>query len=232
MPLTTEPPEHTVKNPSPPGYRFSRIYELLDVYAAEGFVFTDTPEQPGPALESYLRILPSTPERGVEVVDQINDLINVGLFSSEIADDVDIMPQIRPTGGRSVEDCLRIARDHIIECLTNPNTANLPLPQNDWEWRKRFPGLAHLLGSYFHQDFSEEYGSHEEAVADYLEGTPAEAVRQTARELGHFLTVLESDVQLDSATSGLGLSVYPPKGKNLRQWLAEVRETLNRDLQP
>ncbi len=221
-----------MKNPSSPGYRFSRVYELLDAYAAEGFVFTDTPERPGPALESYLRVLPSDPERGIEVVDQLNDLLNVGLFSSQIADDVDIMPQIRPTGGKSVEDCLRIARDHIIECLTNPKTAAPSLPQNDWEWREHFPGLVHLLGSYFHQDFSYEYGSHEEAVADYLDGTPAEDVRQTARELGHLLAVLESDEQLDSVTSDLGLSVYPPKSKKLRQWLAEVQETLNRDLQP
>jgi hypothetical protein len=137
----------------PPEPRFYELSDLLKAYAYTGFTFTDTRETPGPGLASYLRIAAREPARAETAVHQIEDLLSVGLFSEEIADDVENLPHIRPPMGTGVEDCLRIARDHLNRFLEGPSRVPQMNPQNAWEWNERFPQLRQFLGAYLHRNY-------------------------------------------------------------------------------
>lgn len=207
--------------------RFYELGELLEAYAETGFEFTDTAETPGPGLASYLRIAARDPARGETAVRQIDDLLSAGLFSEEIADDIESLPHIRPPMGTSVEDCLRIAREHLTRFLQNPSQVPSMKPQNHWEWNERFPGLAQLLGAYFHQNFLSFYASYDEALVDYVsEALPGDQA-QTAQEIDELLAIVDSDQELESVTSILGLGYRPPHGMTHRQWLQQIRRTLS-----
>lgn len=208
----------------PPEPRFYELSALLSAYAYTGFMFSDTPETPGPGLASYLRIAARDPARAETAVQQIDELLTVGLFSEEIADDVENIPHIRPPMGTSVEDCLRIARDHLCRLLQDPSRIPQANPQNRWEWNERFPELSQLLGAYFHQDFSYFYDSRDQALDEYVSEVPPEERSQAAQEVGELLTMVSSDQELDTATTALGLDLLPPEGMSLRLWLELIRD--------
>jgi len=210
-----------------PGDRFPELSRLLTAYEWTGEVFDDTVESPGRALASYIRTAARNPDRVVAAVREIDDLLEVGLFSDEIADDVDLLPHIEPPQGASVEDCLRIIRRHLKGFLAAPPAPDPTVrPQTSWEWRERFPALAHLLGAYFHQDFDLEYESREEAVDDYLSGEPREYTLQAAAEINDLLALTPSDDDLEEATGILGLDLEPPDGVSLQRWLTDVRDVI------
>ncbi|WP_225098107.1 contact-dependent growth inhibition system immunity protein [Streptomyces sp. CoH27] len=100
----------------------------------------------------------------------------------------------------------------------------------DWEWRERFPALAHFLGAYFHQDFGLEYQSHAEAVDDYLSGEPRDEVLAAASEISDFLSLNRSDDDLEEATDVLGLCIEPPDEVSLRQWLTDIQGIITHHL--
>jgi hypothetical protein len=215
-----------VNESSPPGQRFHEIGELLEAYADTGFAFTDTPEAPGPGLASYLRIVARRPGRGAVAVQQLDDLLSVGLFSEEIAEDIDGMPEIQPPTGMSVEDCLRISRNHIHRALQNPSLVPRMNPQNRWEWNERSPALSQFFGAYLNQRCLDFHASPEEAVDDYRDESDPDDVRQSVGEITELLTVIASDQELERATDALGIEVLPPQDMTLRQWLEAVRTRL------
>ncbi|MET8243603.1 contact-dependent growth inhibition system immunity protein [Streptomyces sp. NPDC005202] len=208
--------------------RFQELRQLLQAYEQPGYTFDDTLEAPGTALSAYLRVAAFAPERAAAAVREIQDLLAVGLFSDEIAEDVELLPHIRPPRGVSVEDCLGVIQTHLESFLAAPPPPRSTVrPKIAWEWRKRFPALAHFLGAYFYQDsLMVEYSSHAEAVDDYLSGEPQEDVEKTAAEIGEFLTLNPSDEELDEAATTLGLYEPPPAGVSLRQWLMDVRDII------
>ncbi|MER6615319.1 contact-dependent growth inhibition system immunity protein [Streptomyces xantholiticus] len=206
--------------------RFLALHELLDAYAETGYAFTDTADEPGPALQSYARIAVQSPGRLHMLISEINDLIRLGLFSADIADDVDLLPRIKPPAGRTVEQCLEVAKIHLERIASGSPFAQTAHPQNPWEWRKRFPELHQLLGSYFHQDFSLDYASHKGALDDYLAGSAEEALKQAAMEIHTLLSIIETDRDLSVAADALGLEVVPPKNVTLRQWLSDIRSII------
>ncbi|KUL24491.1 contact-dependent growth inhibition system immunity protein [Streptomyces regalis] len=208
---------------SPPGQRFYEIDHLLTAYARSGFTFSDTAEVPSPGLTSYLRVVARDPARGATAVQQIDDLLAVGLFAEEIADEVDPLPRIQPPVGMSVEDCLRIARDHIHRVLQDPSQVQHVNPQNRWEWKETFPLLSQLLGAYFCQDFPDWYATWEEAIDDYLGDMGGEEARRAAEEITEILAIVDSDQELKQATHILGLELLPPRGMTLRRWLENMR---------
>ncbi|GHJ31539.1 hypothetical protein TPA0910_59720 [Streptomyces hygroscopicus subsp. sporocinereus] len=116
-----------------------RVVKSPCAYTQAGYVFTDTPSIPGPALRGYLRVISRFPERGVRALQEIDELLAVGLFSSEVADEVNLMPRVRPVEGKSVEECLSIARDHIRAALRNPQNHAGQVPQMGREWEDVFP---------------------------------------------------------------------------------------------
>lgn len=208
--------------------RFHELSCLLSAYESTGEVFDDTLEAPGRALKSYLRTAARTPDRAAAALREIDDLLEVGLFSDEIADDVDLLPHIQPPRGAGVEDCLRVVRHHLNQFLTAPPAPDPTIrPQTSWEWTERFPALAHFLGAYFYQDSLEiEYHSHAEAMQDYLTGEPHEDVAQAASEATEFLTLNSTEDELAEAATVLGLREPPPEGVSLRQWLTDVRDII------
>ncbi|MET8446360.1 contact-dependent growth inhibition system immunity protein [Streptomyces sp. NPDC005209] len=210
----------------PPGRRFFELSNLLEAYAYTGFTFSDTPETPGPGLDSYLRIAARDPARAATAVQQIDDLLSAGLFSEEIAGDVENLPHIRPPMGTSVEDCLRIVRDHLHRLLQDPSRVPRANPQNAWEWNERFPEVSQLLGAYFHRDFSYIYESRDEALDEYVNQSEPEDRARAAGELGELLAMVSSDQELGDAATALGLDLVPPQGMSLRQWLESVRQRI------
>ncbi|MFE7411946.1 contact-dependent growth inhibition system immunity protein [Streptomyces laurentii] len=206
--------------------RFPEVHDLLEAYASAGYVFTDTPRAPGDALQSYIRQAIRAPGLLDKVIAEIDDLLAVGLFSGEIADEVDTMPRIAPSAGRTVEQCLALARDHLARIRCGGTYEPAEIPRTHWEWAKRFPGLQDLLGGYFHQDFSRFYASHREALNDFLDGGGPKATEEVAEEIDSFLGLVEEDSELEHATRILGLWVYPPEGISLRRWLRDIQGIL------
>ncbi|MEU8624974.1 contact-dependent growth inhibition system immunity protein [Streptomyces sp. NPDC048669] len=211
-----------------PGFRFHEVQELLAAYAAHSYAFTDTSEIPGQALSAYLRIASADPQRAATAVDQLDDILRTGLFSPEIADEIELFPKIEPSSGRSVEDCLGIIRGHLVRQLQNAAQKSRTLPQSTWECRERFPELNQFLGAYFHQDFSDEYTSYSEAIDDYLSGASEPDLDQLLRDITELLTMATTDRDLKQTTSNLGMDVSPPSGVGLRQWLNDVAEIVSR----
>ncbi|MGW1183835.1 contact-dependent growth inhibition system immunity protein [Streptomyces drozdowiczii] len=207
-----------------PTDRFRELRDLLRAYESTGHTFDDTLEAPGAALSSYLRTSAFAPGRADAAAREIDDLLAVGLFSDEIADDVDLLPHIEPPKGVGVEDCLRAVRHHLGNFLAKRPAPKADLrPQTSWEWRHRFPALSHLLTSYFHQDFSLEYESRAEAIDDYLSAAAPEDHAAVVQEVDGFLTVNPSDDDLAEAARVLGLRVTPPSDVTLRQWLIDIK---------
>jgi hypothetical protein len=216
-----------MSQPLPPGQRFHELSDLLESYANVDFTFTDTTEAPGPALSAYLRTAARDPERAATAIRQIDDLLSVGLFSDAIADEVEHLPHIRPPMGTSVEDCLRVVRDHLHRFLRDPSRIPQAKPQTSWEWNERFPSLGQLLGAYFHQDFSYLYASREEALDEYVDETGPEDRAQAAQEISDLLVMVSSDQELRTATTALGLDLLPPRGTPLRTWLDSIRRRIS-----
>lgn len=216
----------------PPEPRFYELSELLEAYANTGFTFSDTAQAPGPGLASYLRIAARDPTRASTAVQQIDDLLSVGLFSEEIADDVEDLQHIRPPMGTSVEDCLRIARDHLNRFLEDPSRIPPMNPQNSWEWNERFPQLSQFLGGYLHRNYSEFHATPEDAIDEYVTEVDPEDRTQAAQEITELLTMVSSDQELDTATTALGLDLLPPEGMSLRQWLELIRQRITAGAQP
>ncbi|WP_121749490.1 contact-dependent growth inhibition system immunity protein [Streptomyces sp. E2N166] len=210
----------------PPGHRFHELSDLLEAYACADFTFSDTAEAPGPALSAYLRTAARDPARAATAIRQIDDLLSVGLFSEEIADEVELLPHIRPPMGASVEECLRVVRGHLHRLLRDPSQIPQVNPQSAWEWNERFPSLGQLLGAYFHRDFSDIYASREEALDEYVSEAEPEDRVQTAQEIGELLTMMSSDQELRTATTALGLDLLPPRGMSLRKWLESIRRRI------
>lgn len=106
--------------------RFTELHDLLQAYEWSGNTFDDTMEAPGAALTSYLRVVAAKPQRAAAAVRELDDLLAVGLFSDEVADDVDLLPHIEPPSGVSVEDCLRVIRHHLSHFLAKPLLPTVP----------------------------------------------------------------------------------------------------------
>ncbi|MEU1251859.1 contact-dependent growth inhibition system immunity protein [Streptomyces chartreusis] len=210
----------------PPGPRFHELSDLLEAYTDTGYTFSDTAETPGPGLASYLRIAARNPARATTAIAQIDDLLSVGLFSGEIADDVEDLPHIRPPMGTSVEDCLRIAREHLRRLLQDPSQIPQTNPQTVWEWNERLPELSQFLGGYLHQNYSDFHATPDDAIDEYVAESAPEHRAQAAQEITELLTMVSSDQELDTATTALGLDLLPPQGTSLRQWLDLIRRRI------
>ncbi|MEU6661767.1 contact-dependent growth inhibition system immunity protein [Streptomyces sp. NPDC046821] len=219
--------------PTPADDRFRELRELLRAYESTRITFDDTLEAPGAALSSYLRTTAFAPERAHAAALEIDDLLAIGLFNDEIADDVDLLPHIEPPTGVSVEDCLRVIRHHLGDFLaTRPAPRADIRPRTSWEWRHRFASLSHLLTSYFHQDFALEYQSRAEAIDDYLSIEDPEDQQAAAHEVDGFLAVNPTDDELHEAARVLGLRITPPDNVTLRQWLVDIQGILRHHRRP
>ncbi|MEV8596628.1 contact-dependent growth inhibition system immunity protein [Streptomyces sp. NPDC052012] len=206
----------------PPAQRFHEIHHVLSAYASSGFTYSDAADVPGPGLAPYLRLVARDPARGATAVQQIDELLAIGLSAEGIADEVNALPRIQPPAGMTVEDCLRIARDQIHRALQDRRLK----PRSPQEWEERFPILDQLLGAYFCQDFPCWYATWQEAIDDYVGDMSGEEAGDAAEEITELLALVDSDQELKQATHILGLELLPPRGMTLRRWLEGMRQRI------
>ncbi|GAA1369978.1 contact-dependent growth inhibition system immunity protein [Streptomyces beijiangensis] len=204
------------------GDRFRELRQLLRSYEVTGNEFDDTADRPGAALSAYQRSAGRDSARVAAAVEEIDDLLTTGLFSDELADDIELLPHVTPPQGGSVEESLRIIRHHLTRPAEAPADGSPTRPETSWEWREKFPGLAHFLTAYFHQNFSLEYSSHEEAIDDYLSDSSSAETQQLTSELEEFMMLNPSNTEMRQAAQTLGLMISPPPGMTLRKWLENV----------
>ncbi|MFE3068416.1 contact-dependent growth inhibition system immunity protein [Streptomyces sp. NPDC059247] len=112
--------------------------------------------------------------------------------------------------------------DRLDASLTNGQAPPPVAPESPWEWRARFPELAQLLGGWFTQDMPGEFGDHESALADYLDGTDPGLTAQLTGELHDLLALGLDEDGLALALVTLGAEVEPPLPYTPAAWLATL----------
>ncbi len=111
-----------------------------------------------------------------------------------------------------------------------------------------YPALQQLFGSYFHQDWSQEFATPEAAAQAFINGSDAKTVRQALEELDLFIRNTPLD-GLATQLSHLGsyyMALEPghenaafskdqnPKASReahaqaIKQWLGKLRDNLSR----
>ena len=101
-------------------------------------------------------------------------------------------------------------------------------------YKERYPKLYQFLGSYFHQDWKDDYDwqgetpDFEAVIHHYKMTNPRATVTQAAGELEQLLALPLDEDQLDDAAQRLG-SVYNPRARGLtgRQWLERILHILH-----
>ncbi|WMX44063.1 contact-dependent growth inhibition system immunity protein [Streptomyces roseicoloratus] len=121
-----------------------------------------------------------------------------------------------------LRDWLTGLADRLDESLATGQAPPPAPPVTPWEWRSRFPELAQLLGGWFSQDMPEEFGDHEAALADYLQGTDPGLVAQLTGELHDLLALPLDEDGLAIALAALGSEVEPPAPLSRAAWLASL----------
>ncbi|MFF0750617.1 contact-dependent growth inhibition system immunity protein [Streptomyces sp. NPDC004267] len=125
-----------------------------------------------------------------------------------------------------VRDWLVGLADRLDESLATGQAPPPGPPATPWEWRARFPELAQLLGGWFTQDMPAEFGDHESALADYLEGTDPGLAAQLTGELHDLLALGLPEDGLALALVTLGAEVEPPVPYTPGAWLAMLAARL------
>ena len=95
--------------------------------------------------------------------------------------------------------------------------------------RANMKHLASLLGAYFHEDWSLDYGSPAEGLAQMVRGEPAPVVLEAREELDAFLLGGHSEEELRRVLfEDLGCCYDPTgDGSTAREWLEAVRLALH-----
>lgn len=93
----------------------------------------------------------------------------------------------------------------------------------------QFPELSDLLGSYFHQDWHDEFNSDDEAVKAIAAGESSERLKSVAEEIDALLHVgLTSEALRSVATIELGCFFEPQsRGLSWEQWLRHVKNVFD-----
>jgi hypothetical protein len=201
---------------------------LLEAYAAvpREERFTDTDETPSPAMRAYLRIATYYPGRAYRATHEILDVLKYGLDEADVADNLASMPPIVAPPGRTREDCLIAMLPHLAAFTEDRERAEPAVPETTWEYRERLPNLAHLLGSYFHQDAEPPY---EAVVDDYLAHTWDHQVAAAAREARELLSLCGAEEETAEGVRMLGAAVLPEPDA-VRGWLDRLAGRLDAHL--
>jgi hypothetical protein len=84
-----------------------------------------------------------------------------------------------------------------------------------------------LFGGYLHQDFAEDYGDVWGAVRQYCAESSSASIVVAAEQVRELLERFDDEEGLDSITSRLGSSYYPPGvGQTYRGWMIELERFL------
>lgn len=91
----------------------------------------------------------------------------------------------------------------------------------------QYPNLRHLLGSYLHQDYADEFPSADEAVRVFARREPPETVTATAAEISTLLSDTRFHTDASAQLTELDC-YYDPTADGLSPdvWLKAVRDIL------
>lgn len=91
----------------------------------------------------------------------------------------------------------------------------------------KYTGLSHLLGSYLHQDFLDEFPNAMDAVQAFASGEPPESVQEAANDIGNLLFDEEFRRSPDSVLFELG-SYYDPRSEGISpaEWLRQAEQAM------
>lgn len=94
--------------------------------------------------------------------------------------------------------------------------------------RKNLEASSQLFGSYFHQDWVEEFDTDAAAAQSMMEGASKEAVAAAASEIRELLSSGLSDAELASImTDEVGCYFDPgSNGETYHEWLSKILEKL------
>lgn len=89
----------------------------------------------------------------------------------------------------------------------------------------QYPELSDILGSYFHQDWHDEFASDDDALQTIIDSESSERLKSATAEIDVLLRVgLTEDVLRSFATVELGC-FFEPQSRNLswEEWLGHVK---------
>ena len=94
-----------------------------------------------------------------------------------------------------------------------------------------FPYLNHLVGGYFHQDWTSDGATSDEVVAFYCRKERLENRRGAISDIDRILKITETEEQLSSALRQFGCA-YRVDGdeESIRGWLQRVRRLIKSSL--
>ncbi|MGW8490029.1 contact-dependent growth inhibition system immunity protein [Streptomyces sp. NPDC055886] len=121
-----------------------------------------------------------------------------------------------------LQDWLLRLADQLCASIDNGAAPAPAAPRTHWEWHARFPELGQLLGGWFSQDMVGEFGDHDVALQDYLEGTDPGLIAQLTGELHDLLALPLKESDYVTAVAELGMDVDPPKPLSAGAWLTEI----------
>lgn len=92
--------------------------------------------------------------------------------------------------------------------------------------KRRYPSLRNFLGGYLHEDWPEEFGSWEKAVAHYLRQEAPAEVERCRTELRALVVESRTEAGLADLCADFGCAYRP--GDGWRKWLKAVLVSLER----
>ncbi|MGH3348075.1 MAG: contact-dependent growth inhibition system immunity protein [Nocardioides sp.] len=92
------------------------------------------------------------------------------------------------------------------------------------------PALEHLMGAYFHEDWTFSGDTHMAVVDEFVSDEPDMAIT-LPREIFHVLSETPDDAELESLLDAMGCDVYPqPREDSYRTWLRKIAERVQQRL--
>jgi hypothetical protein len=93
--------------------------------------------------------------------------------------------------------------------------------------REQYPGLAQLLGAYFHQDWALDDRSPDDVLRRFQRGEPPATVQRAGADAARVLQSHANDADVAAVLERLGSSYHvAADGLTARAWLARVGERL------
>ena len=92
----------------------------------------------------------------------------------------------------------------------------------------RTPALEHLMGAYFHQDWTLSGDTHM-GVVDQFVRDEADLAARLPLEILHVLSETPDDDELETLLESMGCEVYPqPRELGYRRWLSAIADRARR----
>ena len=90
--------------------------------------------------------------------------------------------------------------------------------------------LEHLMGAYFHQDWTEDGGTVEDTVKAFMK-EPSDVTAQAVKDIDSLLASAHAEGELSAVLTQMGCDYYAGESdEDYRAWLLEVRRLLSSNM--